>query len=180
MKDLAIGTKVLTMDENGNPMYSEVIMMMHRLVDNAITDYVRVTTDTGIVLILSSYHMVFTKERKFIFTKDLKLNETVQIFNGRNKTFDIARVANIDYVSSVGAYAPLLMKGTIVVNDVYTSCYAMFPSHQISHYVFSIWRFMYRYFPKTVISLDNNSEYHWYPDIFRNVFNSLSLFPYDF
>jgi len=178
MKNLQVGTKVLTIGADGAPLYSDVIMMMHKQENMFINDYINIKTDSGQQITLSSHHLIYTLKDGYIFSKDVTINQSLYNYNSKSNSFNISRVIAIDFVTKKGAYAPLSMDGTIVVNDVYTSCYALFPSHVISHHVFSIWRFVYKYFNVTKVTA--TTDYHWYPNIFRSFINSISIFPYKF
>lgn len=159
------------------PIYTEVIMMMHQNENIRVDDYVQITTTDGKTLVLSSYHLIFISKTKSVFSKDLRIGQTIFTYNGNE--FNISTVNSIEiFIKKVGAYAPLTMEGTIVVDDIYTSCYALFPSHSISHAVFWLWRSVYPYFEYLKIQTRYSGEYHWYPDFFRRSMNYLNLFPY--
>lgn len=181
MKDVQVGDSVLTMNSFGMPVYSEVTMIMHRNKDVVVDDYLQITTSGGEEITLSSYHLIFISTTESIFSKDVKLGQTIYTYNSQSNQFVEATVSKIEKVTKTGAYAPLTNEGTIVVDDVYASCYALFPSHRISHAVFSVWRGVYpliKYFQSTSQMLSTSSEYHWYADFFRKSINSLSIFPY--
>ena len=179
MRDLKVGDSVITMSSNGSVMFSEVTMFLHKQKNVRVKDYIKISTMDGKNIVLSSHHLIFTLNQGAIFAKDIQPNTYVTSFNFKNRFFNQTLVAKISYLSKKGAYSPLTEEGTIVVNDVYTSCYATFPSHRIAHASFSVWRIFYRYFKFMLTFFENDAEYHWYPDILRRSVNFFSLFPYD-
>ena len=178
MKDLKAGEKVLTMNDYGEAVYSEISMIMHRQTDVTIKDYVELKTEDGPFVILSSFHLIFISHSQAIFSKDVKLNQYLFTYNTSSKSFKKSRIIRIRNVTKSDAYAPLSMEGTIVVNDIYTSCYAVFPNHRVSHAVFSLWRNLHRYLRPISELIESNGEYHWYPNVLRTVVNWLKILPY--
>jgi len=175
LKYVKVGEKVLTMRGNGTPVYSEIIMFMHQNEKVHITDYVNLITDTGKSITLSDYHLIFVSKTDTVFAKDVHVNQSVFVYEPSTRTFHLNKISSVAHVAAKGMYAPLTNEGTIVVDDVYASCYALFPSHRISHAVFSLWRFVYPYLGK---GLPQTSEYHWYADALRKSMNYLNIFPY--
>ena len=145
-------------------------MMMHQT-KNTVTEYVELNTDQNRTIVLSSYHLILTCDFNSVFSKDVQRNECVFIYI--KGTMKKARVMDKRFSVGYTAYAPLTNKGTLIVNDVYTSCYAYFPSHTISHSAFALWRWIY-----IVLKIFNlhevDAQYHWYPYILKTFINSLS------
>jgi len=179
MKDVMVGDKVLAVDSNDQPFFDEVIMLLHRNHNSIVEDYVQITTDTQNSVVLSRYHLIFVSKTQTVFSKDVKIGQNIYIYNSVKSQIEITTVTNISYVTKTGVYAPLTRSGTIIVDNVYASCYAMFPSHRISHAVFYIWRTLYnfmRYFqPLAGIP---SKEIHWFPDLFRKTLNMMNIFSY--
>lgn len=55
-------------------------------------------------------------------------------------------ILEIDEIEKDGLIAPLTEQGTILVNNVYTSCYALVRSHTIGHIALTPYRWYHRYF----------------------------------
>ena len=177
MKDVKVGDRVLTMTRGGSPIFSEVTMMMHRNPGALVNDYVSIKTSKEKAITLSRYHMVYTKESEYIFAKDVHENQTLVVYDQLKNKFEDSLVTKVSLGSDIGVYAPLTNEGTIVVDDVFASCYALFPSHHISHAVFLVWRNLLYPFSSHE-KLENENEYHWYPDLFRRSMNYLHVFNY--
>lgn len=179
MKNVKVGDNVLTMNSKGLPIYSEVTMIMHQNKEVAVNDYVQITTTGGQTITLSSYHLIFISKSESVFSKDVKIGQNIYIYDSENHKFYVSAVTNITTATKIGAFAPLTAEGTIVVDDVYASCYALFPSHTISHAVFWVWRIVYpfvKHLQPTLLA--SRTEYHWYADFFRQSMNSLNIFSY--
>lgn len=174
---MKVGEKVLTMRADGTPVYSEITMFMHQNENVHVTDYVKLVTDNGKSITLSSYHLIFLSKMEAVFAKDVNANQSVFVYDQTTRAFHLNKISRVTPVSGKGMYAPLTNEGTIVVDDVLASCYALFPSHQISHAVFSLWRFIYPYL-STTYSGTQTTEYHWYADALRKSMNFLNIFPY--
>ena len=201
MKDLRVGDRVLTLNHLHQPTFTEVTMIMDRQTKVMATDYVRITTQNNQTLTLSMNHLIpvvaqNSTHRQFIFSKDVRPQyHEVYVYAGRRdcshggygggsgKESCISKslVVSVELVERQGAYAPLTMEGTIVVDDVLASCYASFPSHWVSHYVFYIWRTFYALFSQLVdLSLYQSLSdgVHWYPNLFRTALNAFPVLPY--
>jgi len=169
MKDVKIGDKILTMDHNGYPKYSEVILMLHQDQAKISNDYVTITTDSGTKLTLSSHHLISAKPLGFVYAKHVRPDHEVRVYNEDQNTFNLAKVVSVELVTKQGLHAPLSMEGTLVVNDVYASCYASFPSQPIAHIGFSLWRILYTYFNSFLEQSAQSSGIHWYPRMLMTI-----------
>ncbi|XP_012556837.2 tiggy-winkle hedgehog protein [Hydra vulgaris] len=179
MRDLKVGDSVITMSPYGKILYSEVTMFLHKQKTVKVNDYIKIATTDGKNLVLSSHHLIFTLNQGAIYAKDVQPNIYITSFNIENKFFNKTRVSKVSHVSEYGVYSPLTEEGTIIVNDVYVSCYAMFPNHRIADLTFSLWRFLFRYFKFILTYFETDTEYHWYPNILRQSVNFLNILPYE-
>jgi len=190
MKDLRVGDRVLTLNHLHQPTYSEVSMIMDRQTKVSVTDYLRITTLTNKTLTLSMNHLLpvlapNATQQEFIFSKEVRPQyHEVYVFDdggGGGSRVSKSLVASVEVVGGVGAYAPLTMEGTIVVDDVFASCYASFPNHWVSHYVFIVWRTLYTLLSQLLdMSLYQSLSdgVHWYPNFFRMTVNAFPVLPY--
>ena len=187
MKDLKVGDRVLTLDRYQQPTYSEVTMMMHRQTNVTVADYIRLTTHANKTLTLSMYHLIPVSQpnssrTEFIFTKDVRPHfHRVLVYEdhgGGGGSTSQSLVTSVEMVERRGAYAPLTNEGTIVVDDVYASCYASFPYHWVAHYVFYLWRTLYVLFSRIIDLSIQGDGFHWYPNFFRTALNAVPVLPY--
>lgn len=148
------------MDTNGNTVYSEVLMFLDRD-ENTTREFVILTTDVGAKIKLTPGHLILvwktsTQITKYMFADQVEENDLLLV--NLNNTLIPRRVVHIDAELHAGVYAPLTKEGTIIVNSITASCYALVDSQSIAH-----WSFM----PIRAL----NSVQHW----FDNTWPSSSL-----
>ncbi|XP_044007504.1 sonic hedgehog protein A [Aphidius gifuensis] len=146
MSDLKVGESVESLDSSGDVVYSEVIAFLDRAPQEK-RQFIQLTTFSGKVLTLTPLHLVPVKSEKehqssrTIFASRIKSGDQVLIqdsdnFLPRNLRVRWDYVTMIELVARDGIYAPLTREGTIVVNNVVASCYAVMESQTLDHLVF--------------------------------------------
>lgn len=181
MVDVKPGDRVLTKDHYGSPFYDEVIMMIHRSQHQIVDNYVQVIMSTNNKLVLSRLHLVLLQDGSSKFSKDLSRGDKMLTYDSLTKRMQSSSVIDVRFVTRIGMFAPLTKSGTIIVDDVYVSCYALFPSHRVSHAVFWLWRCVYdlfKYFDPTVGSVVGSDTIHWYPKFFKERLQMFNVFHY--
>lgn len=138
LSELQLGEKVLSMDPDGNAVYSEVIMFMDRDAKQS-REFVRLDTDGGASLTATPGHLLLVwkyaeKVQRYMFAE--KVEEGDFLLVNVNGTLVPRKVVRVAAELHKGVYAPLTREGTIVVNEVTASCYAMVDSQRIAHYSF--------------------------------------------
>lgn len=138
ISELKIGDWVLSINSYGEPIYSEVILFMDRDLDQT-QDFVQLTTETGAVLTLTPAHLVRVWKPNseqmpmFIFADRIKEGDRVFVYDSTG----VLRPQRVDRLRAVmrrGVVAPLTRAGTIVVNSVAASCYAVVNSQTLAHW----------------------------------------------
>ncbi|EDW14996.1 protein hedgehog [Drosophila mojavensis] len=137
LSELAIGDRVLSMDTKGQPVYSEVILFMDRNLEQ-VQNFVQLHTDGGAVLTVTPAHLiaVWQAERQtleFVFADRVEELSQVLVHDATGELRP-QRVLRVDSVQSRGVVAPLTREGTIVVNSVAASCYAVISSQSLAHW----------------------------------------------
>ena len=135
--EIAIGDRVLSMDPNGRPVYSEVILFMDRNLEQ-VENFVQLHTEGGAVLTVTPAHLitVWRTERQaleFIFADRVEEQNFVLVHDASGELRP-QRVLSVSRVQSRGVVAPLTREGTIVVNSVAASCYAVISSQSLAHW----------------------------------------------
>ncbi|EDV95045.1 protein hedgehog [Drosophila grimshawi] len=137
--ELAIGDRVLSMDAKGQAVYSEVILFMDRNLEQMET-FVQLHTDGGAVLTVTPAHLitVWQPERQtldFVFADHVEeLNYVLVVDDATGGELRPQRVLRVSSVRRRGVVAPLTREGTIVVNSVAASCYAVISSQSLAHW----------------------------------------------
>ncbi|XP_065577708.1 sonic hedgehog protein-like isoform X2 [Artemia franciscana] len=179
MSDVRIGDRVLAVDEDGNLIYSEVLLFLDRdVTDNR--QFVKLTTESGETVELTASHLIFTVQSNEYETmakllenenidSSIEENEITELSDNEGDLFvsklqfhtlvaetfaknvgkgDYLLVKNkvgklvlqlvteVAFSVQTGVYAPLTNTGTIIVNSVAASCYAVVDSHLIAHWAF--------------------------------------------
>ncbi|KAG7294861.1 hypothetical protein JYU34_022760, partial [Plutella xylostella] len=131
---LAPGDQVLAVDATGKVVYSEVLTFLDRD-PSARRRFVRVTAESGAVLTLTPSHLLLLAAPdafRSAFAADVVPGDVV-LTRGSGAVLVPSRVVAVDYVELKGVYAPLTSEGTILVDDVLASCYAVVASHGAAH-----------------------------------------------
>lgn len=174
MKDLKVGDRVLSTTATGELVYSPVIALLHKSPKTIMT-YVKITTENNKHLLTPS-HLLFRHKRstgsldtsEAVFASKIQTGDYVFSLSS-NKSIVAERVNGISYVDIKGAYGPLTEEGTLVVNNMATSCYAVIENHSMLHMLFAPLRFLYSWSPGLFSSLDEQNDQHWYTHLLTGV-----------
>ncbi|KAH8343613.1 hypothetical protein KR059_000085 [Drosophila kikkawai] len=144
--ELSIGDRVLSMAANGQPVFSEVILFMDRNLEQ-MQNFVQLHTDGGAVLTVTPAHLVsvWQPERQqlaFVFADRVEEQNHVLVRDAATGELKPQRVIQVGSVRSKGVVAPLTREGTIVVNSVAASCYAVINSQSLAHWGLAPMRFL--------------------------------------
>lgn len=171
LSELKLGEKVLSMDAHGNAIFSEVIIFLDRE-ENKKREFVKIETNDGASLTVTPSHLVlvwrpFKKQTKYTFADRVEEGDYVLV-HVDDGTLAPRKVVRITVEMHAGFYAPLTYEGTIIVNNITASCYALVESHTAAHASFMPIRAMYRMGgwlsngpAKTPIASHQNGL-HWY------------------
>lgn len=131
----------------GSIYLEPVITFIHREQDK-LQEFLSITTTKNNNLKITGDHLLFVEKNglsRAIPARDVKIGDTVYVKqNGLMKT---ATVQDISTVYEKGVYAPVTRSGTILINDVHTSCYFDVLSHKWSHRAMAVPRAVYRVSP---------------------------------
>lgn len=179
LSELRIGEKVLSMDRNGELKFSKVFMFLDRVTDQQ-REFVRIETNsnnqtTSITATPSHLIYIWSKNNDLMADKSDSLNfkfaELVEVGDyvmvAVNGTLEPQRVKKISIELHKGVYAPLTYDGTIVVNSVTASCYALVEKHNLAHWSFAPMRALHT--AEEFIGISNGIDMthmprgiHWY------------------
>jgi hypothetical protein len=215
MDELRVGDRVKTFEpRTGQLRFDDVVAFLDR---SAVTRrpetavYLTVVTENGHQLTLTPAHLIYTSDKpdvtwsddiRPVFADRLQTGSYVFVGDGnatdgvQTKTIAYAYPSKISRIETtvgksrdLGFYAPLTERGTIVVDDVIASCYAVFGNHDVAHvatapvrYSYSVDRFLRQWLSPPMLSplpfpVRNASSsvavgtdgVHWYADVLRTV-----------
>lgn len=144
------GDSVQVMREDGSLAFSPVLLFLHR--DPRVSrSFLRLTTASGTALTLTSSHLIFLLEGNLVATTTPTVEDALQhggvVLAGRVEFGDFLLVAGdggvklekvvaVSHQADAGVFAPLTAEGTVVVDGVVASCYAVIDSQAIAHWAF--------------------------------------------
>ncbi|KAI8482953.1 hypothetical protein Bbelb_392530 [Branchiostoma belcheri] len=177
MRDVRPGDKVLSMDSAGHPVFSEVLTFMDRDSRGPWVYYTIHTEDRNTTVTATPSHLVFVTEsrdpsaaRVAKFMSDVRPGEFLLTPESAGGGFRKVEIVSVTMREEKGAYAPLTVHGTVVVDNVAMSCYALIESQALAHWVFAPFRL---YYQLTSSLWDGPSHdqtlqkgVHWYPSFF--------------
>jgi len=132
MEDLRVGQLVQVTDTAGVQGTSKFVGWTDK--GSSLTEFYKLTTDSGNTLTMTGNHGLFiwnAATAKATFAKDLSVGDLLVVSKSSNKS-QVERLANISIVAEFGALGPLTQSGTLIVNNISTSCYASYP-HDLAH-----------------------------------------------
>ncbi|KAL7991848.1 hypothetical protein Chor_016104 [Crotalus horridus] len=133
------GQRVQAMDAQGHLVYSEFLAFLDKALSSRTAFHVIETQDPPRRLALTAAHLLFVGENatapmKTIFASLVQPGQYVLVTErGQLQT---ARVAAVSLQVDVGAYAPLTNHGTLVVDEVVASCFALVQDHHLAQWAF--------------------------------------------
>lgn len=166
------------MDSNGDAVFSEVFMFLDRDEDQ-LREFVRIETDGGAGLTVTPSHLLLIWHAKNDAVANYKFADQIEIGDyvlvNFNNILKPRKVINITNELHRGVYAPLTYDGTIIVNSITASCYALVVNHNYAHMSFMPMRALHTIEHMFSDSIDNNvilpRGIHWYANALSKIKN---------
>ena len=174
IESLQVGDKVLVITNNGIQS-DPVITFIHRQPE-VVEAFLKIVTTKEKILLITADHLLFVElmgQATAIPARDVKIGATVYLRGSHGSEKDL--VQSISTVYEKGAYAPVTLSGTILVNDVHTSCYFDVLSHEWSHRAMSIARALHYVSPSMVRRISAIGEKDGFPGWCRLAHTMLTL-----
>lgn len=153
LSDLQVGEKIAALDSRGNVIYSEVLAFMDRQPMEK-RQFIKLTTSSGKHLTLTPAHLVPVKQNDVetvTFSARVKIGDRILVQDNIPSTSSALPESRLRWDTVIeaklildsGVYAPLTSEGTVLIDDVVASCYALVDSQTIAHYAFMPFRFIH-------------------------------------
>lgn len=173
LQDVRIGERVLAMDmRTGELKYSEIILFLDRDAEQK-REFLQVRTQSGHQLTVTPSHLLLRDNLEAVFADRVRRGDRLLV-KSANSTAEVDTVVAVEPVLRRGVYAPLTIDGTIVVDGVVASCYAVVDSQWVAHLAYAPFR-LYTNLKQSVLWLVTSSRadvpegVHWYARILYNV-----------
>ncbi|KAF3422676.1 hypothetical protein E2986_04318 [Frieseomelitta varia] len=168
LDQVELGERIAAVDNHGDVVYSEVIAFLDRSVTER-RQFVRLATESGRVLTLTPAHLVPVENRSTVFAGRVRPGDKILVRDpdGENELRHRLRwdkVVDSRLVLEEGIYAPLTSEGTVLVDDVVASCYAIVDNQQLVHLAFlpyRVWSGVKTFVERRVLG----AEDHRYTDV---------------
>ncbi|CAF5170878.1 unnamed protein product, partial [Rotaria magnacalcarata] len=150
---LKVGDQVRVIDDQNQIIYSPIISFLHRELDEEAS-YKRIRTKTAVIE-LSDRHLINQRNNGFVWAESLEKGDEILVLSAKSSNKTIwEKIIEITEVDKQGLMAPLTEQGTIIVNNVHVSCYALVRSHTLGHIALTPYRWYVRVFG---LPSDNNT-----------------------
>jgi len=147
LASLRPGDQVMAMSETGRVVFSPVLLFLHRDERSHATFLVLRTEDGG-RLVVTRQHLVFLASRdkhrgryRARFASRAQKGDYVLI-HGAGGRVRPSRIISVSVEEGVGVYAPLTQHGTLFVDGVLASSYAVVEDHAMAHRAFGPLRWL--------------------------------------
>lgn len=158
VKDLRPGDRVLAADDQGRLLYSDFLAFLDRDDGAKKVFYAIETREPRERLLLTAAHLLFVAPhnasgagrppggapgRRALFASRVRPGQRVYVVaeRGGGRRLLPAAVHSVTLrEEATGAYAPLTAQGTILINRVLASCYAVIEEHSWAHWAFAPFR----------------------------------------
>ncbi|XP_072394985.1 tiggy-winkle hedgehog protein [Diabrotica undecimpunctata] len=138
LSELQIGEKILAQDTLSNELiFSEVLLYLDYNPSQK-REFLKLTLSSNRTLIITPSHLVLKETSegyRTVFAKSISVGDKLLVSNNSHSVVTDS-VIEVSGVVRTGVYAPLTAAGTLVVNDVVASCYAVMDSQAIAHWAF--------------------------------------------
>lgn len=169
LRELRPGDRVLAADPRGKLVFTDFIMFLDQDSSTRRMFYV-IESDSGQKLTLTAAHLLFVDHNSSmtaVFASHVRTGQRVFVLDSTRQRLEAVRVKRIYTEEHEGSYAPVTMQGTVVVDHVLTSCYAVIQDHELAHWAMAPVRLAHRLssWLWSVRSAAQGDGVHWYSEL---------------
>jgi Hint module len=171
MGDLRLGDTVLTYDLVTGTRFSAVYAFLDYKISETF-EFIQLDLDTGHRLVVSPRHRVFIVNGGQLLdvdAQDILVSNLVLTCNDVHECNN-ATVLSTTVIQASGAFAPVTFVGTVVVDHVVASSYAI-AGHAEAHLALFPLRFVNQWLQPTS-EVPSQVGMHWYPKFLYGLFGS--------
>lgn len=164
-------------DDTGNILFSDFIMFVDHDPTTRREFLVIETSNPSVKLTLTAAHLVFIRNGSAVratFASNVKPGDKVLVSEGTSETLKGVTVKRIYTEEYQGSYAPVTAHGTVIVDQVLVSCYAVIENHRWAHLAFAPVRLSHRLmtwlFPARASNVTSQEDgVHWYSNVLVHI-----------
>lgn len=171
---------MLAADIEGNIVSSDFLMFLDQDPVSRREFYVFETEKPNRKLRLTPAHLVFITnnvtddDMTAVFASNVKPGQQVFVVDEALDHLKAVTVERIYVEEYEGSYAPVTSQGTIIVDHVLASCYAVIEDHKWAHWAFAPVRFGHALMSFTGLvkkreDIRQRDGIHWYSDILYHI-----------
>lgn len=178
--ELLVGDSVMVVHNDGSIGYSPILLIMDRRPQQeTIFRVIHTDTDES-SLVLTPEHLVYVSdqnatfaESKAVFGKDVQVGQYLYVHRQGDDSVTSRLITGVAYERYIGAIAPLTEQGSILVDGIAASTYAVIRDEWIAHLAFTPIRLAKRFnsirwFESQENEDTNQTFIHWYPKYLYN------------
>lgn len=148
---LVPGDRVMALSGTGQVVFSRVLLFLHHDQESWST-FLSLETEDGHRLALTAHHLVFlaphcrldSSEYQAHFAIRAKTGDCVLVHTAEGRVRP-SRIISVSAEESMGVYAPLTGAGTLFVDGVLASSYALVEHHNLAHWAFGPVRLLFSF-----------------------------------
>ena len=186
MKMLEIGTEVLTIDQQGQLIYSPVITFLDKNAEQE-RKFTTIETEDGTTLTMTRTHLIYKAYYSNntqvhlqnpdsilpVYASKIKVNDYIYTVSKQHNQMFPSRVVKVTNSKISGVYAPLTAEGRIVVDNALVSCYGTIDDQRMAHAAFAPLRILYNSMPSLLQEKVIDTLGSWYPKLLIKIGNML-------
>ena len=161
IEDVKVGDSVLTVTTSGELSYSPIISFMYHDAEKT-GHFVQLHTEDDHAITLTPGHLIYKTSQENstelpedpVFASEVKEGDYLFVVppdaTDRGNKIPTSRVTRVGLAQEKGVTAPLTADGTIVVDSVVASCYAVTRHEGLAHLSFAPLRLLYHTVPSVL------------------------------